>query len=488
MQIRSRIWVSTSASLVVSGVLAAYAFSVLSGIGDDLARGRKYNEVIEKAFALSLLASSFNQETSSRATQQIRDVRENLSRLLDGLYSTDIQEKALIGHLQKNNGELAPLLDQLFRSMKEPDRGSPAEVAKMLASRVLVKLRFITDDTQRLMEISQARIASAQSKGAYIVIVLMIAVIATKALLSFLSGRSILRDIRHLSNGVRHISEGDLSYRIDMAGKNELTELGRAFNRMAADLQASLLKLREYTLKMERTNRELQDFTHIASHDLQEPLRKIQMFSKCVTDECSDGLSERNRDFLARVVSSARRMQTLIAALLDYSRLSARRAPFASVDLNLVFSEILDDLSAQLMESGGEVTVENLPCIEADPVQMRQLFQNLVSNALKYRRPEVPPRIRVQGSVCGDGCFEIAVSDNGIGFEEIYLDKIFTPFQRLHGRNEYEGIGIGLATCRRIVDSHNGRITARSKPGEGAVFLVSLPSRQCETDERTGVL
>jgi PAS domain S-box-containing protein len=232
--------------------------------------------------------------------------------------------------------------------------------------------------------------------------------------------------------------------------------------------------LREFTRKLQQSNRELEDFAYVASHDLQEPLRKIQAFGDRLRARYGEALTAEGRDYLERMQSAARRMQTLINDLLAFSRVTTKAQPFELVDLEQVAREVVHDLEVRIHQAGGEVAVGELPEIDADPLQMRQLVQNLVGNALKFHRPGVAPRVDVRGSA-HDGTAEIVVADNGIGFEERYADRIFTMFERLHGRGVYEGTGIGLAICRKIAQRHGGDIAARSKPGEGSTFIVTLP-------------
>jgi two-component system sensor kinase FixL len=244
-------------------------------------------------------------------------------------------------------------------------------------------------------------------------------------------------------------------------------------------------KLQINTRKLEISNQELQDFASVAAHDLQEPLRKIQSFSDRLKIKAKEGLKPEALDYLDRIQNSAQRMQVLINDLLTYSRVTTKAQPFSSLDLNQVVAHVVSDLEIRLEQSQGKVEWQNLPSIEADSTQMNQLFLNLIGNALKFFRPGYPPVVKIESRTfdpsplgeSGPAC-QISISDNGIGFEEKYLDRIFTIFQRLHGRQEYEGTGIGLAVCRKIVDRHGGVITARSKPGEGASFLVTLPLKQ----------
>ena len=261
--------------------------------------------------------------------------------------------------------------------------------------------------------------------------------------------------------------------------------LNRANDELENRVVARTADLNLANESLQRSNRELEQFASVASHDLQEPLRKIQAFGDRLQTRCAQGLGEQGRDYLTRMLSSATRMRSLIDALLSFSRITTKAQPFAPVDLSVTAQDVVSDLESRIEGAGGRVEIGTLPTLEADPLQMRQLLQNLISNGLKFARPGEPPVVQVESRVLpkveGNGeisRFELLVRDNGIGFEEIYLDRIFELFQRLHGRQEYEGTGMGLAICRKIVERHGGTITARSAPEEGATFVVNLPLRQ----------
>jgi PAS domain S-box-containing protein len=250
--------------------------------------------------------------------------------------------------------------------------------------------------------------------------------------------------------------------------------------------------LKLYSDKLERSNVELQDFAQVASHDLQEPLRKILAFGDRLKTSAGESLNEECRDYLQRMFNAAARMQTLITDLMTFSRVETKARTFVATDLGVIAREVSTDLETLIEQTGGRVEIEELPIIDADPVQMRQLLQNLIGNSLKYYRAGVPPVIRIYSQKVAEAprdsitkiggqaqqLFQILIVDNGIGFDEKYLDRIFNMFQRLHKKGEYEGTGVGLAICRKIVDGHGGTITARSCPGEGTTFVVTLPVKQ----------
>lgn len=308
--------------------------------------------------------------------------------------------------------------------------------------------------------------------------------------------------------------------RVNVGSQDEIGQIASAFNQMMDDLRKSHERIRKHTeeleqivdertselrlineqlqqdiikrkqveaaletyaTRLEQSNRELEQFASVASHDLNEPLRKIEAFCDRLKNRYGDLLDERGNDYLTRMLNASNRMRTLINGLLTYARVTTKAQPFELVNLTEVVQTVVADLEIRIEEVGGCVEIGDLPVIEADALQMRQLMQNLISNALKFHRPETVPVVQVESHIL-DGRtdnerYEIRVSDNGIGFEEQYAERIFQIFQRLHGRGEYEGTGIGLATCRKIVERHGGTIAVESAPGQGATFIITLPVR-----------
>ena len=243
--------------------------------------------------------------------------------------------------------------------------------------------------------------------------------------------------------------------------------------------------LERHARDLARSNEELEQFAYVASHDLQEPLRKIRAFGALLADEKRESLDDEGQQYIDFMTDAAARMQTLVSDLLALSRVTTAAHPFEDLSLAEVFDTVLSDLSVALEEADGQVEVAATPTIEADRTQMEQLFRNLIGNGLKFRRPGIAPRVTVriakaaQPLVATPGpAHTIVVTDNGIGFESSQGSKLFQPFKRLHARHQYEGAGIGLAICEKIVLRHHGRITASGTPGAGATFTVTLPRRQ----------
>jgi PAS domain S-box-containing protein len=233
--------------------------------------------------------------------------------------------------------------------------------------------------------------------------------------------------------------------------------------------------LSRYARQLRRSNEELQQFAYIASHDLQEPLRMVASYLELLEKRYGDELDDDAHDFIAFAVDGAMRMKTLISDLLAYSRLESRQGEFEQFNLGIELNNVRDNLRLTIEETGALITTDELPTITADKAQVSQLFQNLVSNALKFKSPDRPPEIHI-GAECINGEWRFSLSDNGIGIESDYLDRIFVIFQRLHTKAEYPGTGIGLAICKRVIDHHGGRIWVDSQPGKGTTFYFTIPA------------
>lgn len=278
-----------------------------------------------------------------------------------------------------------------------------------------------------------------------------------------------------------------------------ISVLGRPLRDSKGNLMGGIVVFRDVTQKkkdeeirirnkaLEASNQEMQDFTFVASHDLQEPLRKVLSFGALLKDGYAEKLGEEGAGYIDRMQNAAHRMQTLITDLLDLTRVTSKARPFVMTDLNQSIREVLSDMETRIQECGATVDLDPLPVLEADPTQMRQLFQNLLGNALKFRRADVNPLIKIKARIMDpstrDLC-RISIEDNGIGFDNQYKDQIFKVFERLHGRDEYQGTGIGLAICRKVVERHGGTITAEGRPGNGCVFSITLPLKQAPRGEK----
>ncbi len=316
------------------------------------------------------------------------------------------------------------------------------------------------------------------------VIVGLVIILFSIGFILWLSLREIISPLTRLIKTAQRMEAGDLSVRLpEDKGAAEFVTLHHTLNSFVEKQQNAIdnfekeLALR--TNKLEASNRELQQFAYIASHDLQEPLRKITAFGDRLVVHAGETLDEKSKDYLERMQSAARRMKQLIEDLLNYSRVTTQANAFEVVSLEKLIEETSAILEFRIAETGGQIEMEGeLPTVHGDRSQLQQLIQNLLANALKYHQPDLPPKVVISGRKLAGNLTEIKITDNGIGFNEKYLDRIFIPFQRLHTRDEYEGTGIGLAISRKIVQRHGGTITAKSRPGTGSSFIITLPTTE----------
>lgn len=241
----------------------------------------------------------------------------------------------------------------------------------------------------------------------------------------------------------------------------------------------------ERSKNLKTTNEELERFIYTASHDLQEPLRKSIIYGDRLKIEFSDKLGEMGENFINRIQRASFRMKDLIEDLLGYSRLSYIPDKFEPVILDEVIKEVLDDLEIQIQSAGGGFDLGKLPIVEADKTLIRQVFQNIITNALKYSKPDISPMIKISSIATEKNSFQISFEDNGIGFDEKYKEQIFQPLKRLHSDSNVSGSGMGLFICQKIIDRHHGTITAKSRPGEGSTFIITLPQKQPKTSDQT---
>lgn len=316
----------------------------------------------------------------------------------------------------------------------------------------------------------------------------IICIVAITAALLIL--RNISRPIQQLLSSIKRFGHSQQVTNLPVQRPDEIGTLARSFERMSEQVkqqttqlhQENLMRrftekrLRQEEKELKRSNSELEKFAYVASHDLQEPLRKVQAFGDRLRARIDDQLDEKSKDYLSRMLQAANRMSTLISDLLSFSRIATHGRSFKSCDLNETLKGVINDLEVALEQSKTQLEIGELPKLKVDEPQIRQLFQNLVGNAIKFRKPEGEHKLVIWSKVKDNGKeVSIHFKDNGIGLEQQYAERIFEVFQRLHARTEYDGTGIGLAICRKIVDRHGGNIKVVSTLNSGAEFIVTLP-------------
>jgi len=273
-----------------------------------------------------------------------------------------------------------------------------------------------------------------------------------------------------------HSTKFDLYFNLTVWG-GFLVITGWVIGYLAEKLRDDLNTSNKLRKELERSNQDLEDFAFIASHDLQEPLRKIYVFGDLLKQSSTKPLDPKSQKHMDRMLASTKRAQTYLNDFLNYSKIKSNSQPTDPVDLNKLVKDVLLHFSLATNKTRAQVEVEPLSTVIADPYMMRQLFQNLIRNALKFSKPGQPPKIKIFNRSKNREFFEIAVQDEGIGFNTSYLNNMVKPFKKLHGKDQYEGGGMGLTICMKVVRVHGGRMTANSKPGEGSQFIIHLPRK-----------
>lgn len=320
--------------------------------------------------------------------------------------------------------------------------------------------------------------------------IVFIAVFILALISSILISGSLAKPVNAIAETLSGLARGEF-YR-DIPGRARRDEVG-AIAAAAQAFKVMAQRLDRQSTQLTETNTELERFAYVASHDLQEPLRKIQAFIDILERALDAGDEAKARDMMGRITGASSRMRELVTDLLAYSRAKRSDTPFSEVSLKEVVADVVDDLEVAIREAGARLEIDDLPWVNGDPVQLKQVFQNLISNSLKYRRADAKPVITITMKLVECDCFDletrhsghfvVKLSDNGIGFDKSLFPRIIEPFQRLHGRSEYPGSGIGLAIVDNIVKRHGGKLSAESEPGRGSTFIVELPGPELQ-DQR----
>ena len=342
------------------------------------------------------------------------------------------------------------------------------------------------------LENLQRQMSSAKTRTLLVCMVILL--IGTLLIVTL--SQILTKDIIKLKEAAQKFSPGEKRPPIQTESKDEVAELCTAYNRLIDEinyivnnLEKNSWELQRHSGELEKRNNELKDFIYIASHDFNEPLRKIVTFGdrleQYLLNSNPDFSNEKGSEYLKRMQNASQRMSLLISDLLNYSKVIAQTDyEFHPIKLDDIIHQVLQDLEFKIRKSKGKIQLGPLPEIEIHPFQIQQVFMNLIGNSLKFQKNENPPIIEItsESSHCSNGnpVYKISVKDNGIGFNQKYMEKAFKPLERLVGRSEYEGTGMGLSICKRIIERHGGTITAKSSLGEGSTFIIVLPSKQVQ--------
>lgn len=407
----------------------------------------------------------------ARTESEFQHLVERLERNV-----TSERERELITSLNQIRARTLSIQDSLVRSIQS---GSEEEITAAFHQWTIVsrKLEALLADLTalgirsldtELAQMDQTRMGALLAVGITLALAL-----ALVLLFGLVARRRVVTPLLEMTRVAQAIAKGDLSLRVSGVERNdEIGHLGTAINDMTRALQDARRDLERNLEELKRSNSDLQQFAYVASHDLKEPLRMMALYAQILERDLGPTLSPKAKDAIKHVTSGAARMRALIDDLLAYSRVSGAEA-IESVDCNELVESVKRDLLRAVSESGASIKVERLPVVFANPLLLAQLFENLVSNALKFRG-ESPPQILISARE-EPAQWVISVADNGIGIRREHWDKIFVIFQRLHTHDRYPGTGIGLAICKKIVERHGGRMWVESTEGKGSVFSFSLP-------------
>ncbi|MBB4266491.1 sensor histidine kinase [Roseospira visakhapatnamensis] len=463
MRIRTLLVVSTVV-LVVSGSAALLA---LSWAADQVAQARVGSriagEIVTAVFELNALASEYLETEDERPRRQWRTRHESLLALLDSLPEAIRRERPEPRQVRDDVEQVGHTFAQLSQAIGEDGTTVPhVQIETMWRKRQIAEIRRLS---QTIVETSAAMDQDLTNKTEKIEKIYLITTFSfiTGAVILFLSiwlliSRRVLGQMRVLQKGILALEAGRLDYRIRLDGTDEISEVATAFDGMAAEL--------------ERSHKELAQFAYVASHDLQEPLRMVASYTALLSKRYGGQLDARADKYIGYAVAGAKRMQDLLNDLLAFSRVGTRGRPFEPTDCGAVVTEAMENLRQAIDESGARVTRGPLPTVSADGRQLVQVFQNLIANAIRYRREDAP-KIDIAAER-HDDLWTFSVRDNGIGIEPEFVDRIFMIFQRLHPRSESDGNGIGLAIVKKVIERHGGSIWVESQPGQGSTFFFTL--------------
>ncbi len=491
--------------LVVIGVI----FSLMFGIaveanrlsGEHRANSQVMAQLIKEVFEINLVSGDYLLKHHGRPLRQMELRLASLAKLLDKPQFSEPESRDIHSGMQqelkkarqifeKLNAAHIRIYEQYHVEVSESLDSYAHQEIEDLAMNLSINSLALVNSTNRLIKLTSEKAANDVAFYDRLMFGGLLFSFALLTLSVAKFSRRFVRSIGVLRAGAEQIESGNLQHRFSPKGTDEFSNLARAFDSMTESLQKSEILQHQMNAELEkrviertehlataveslkRSNQELEQFAYVASHDLQEPLRMISSFSQLLAQEYRGKLDGEADEYIHYVVDGANRMQSLIQDLLSYSRVDSRGKPFEEVDLNYILGAVHSSLQLQIQETAAVIGISPLPTIISDSLQMTQLFQNLLSNSLKFRGNVLP---LIQVSACDEVDFwHFTVSDNGIGIEAQYFERIFKIFQRLHTRAEYPGTGIGLAVCKRIVERHGGRIWVESEPGKGTAFHFTI--------------
>ncbi len=438
--------------------------------------------LVEGVFQLNLLTNDYLSEESERAVEQWRLKYTNLWNEIDVEVHAS-NRKDIFTSIKKRLKNLGQIFDEVVKSKPNSYRRNTLEMNLRLES-----IDLVTSSLE-LSALSKNEVNTSIKTTLILSFTIIAVLIILILVMYFVLMKTVLKPLGIIKHDMSVISEGDLDHTINIEKRDEIGDLAQKFNLMTSSLKTTLTSKKELETEIElrreaegrteqlmkelkSSNEELEQFAYIASHDLQEPLRKIKNFSELILKLNESNFDMKTLKYFDYVIDGAGRMQRFIQDLLKYSRVTTRGGEFEEESLKKVIDAAVENLQIAIKENNAEIIYGDLPYVMIDSRQMVQLFQNLIGNAIKFHNAEAP-KITINAKE-EDDHWLISVKDNGIGIHKEEIDKIFVIFQRGAARDKYEGTGIGLSVCKKIVERHNGRIWVESEPGKGATFYFTL--------------
>jgi signal transduction histidine kinase len=513
--IRQKLHLSVLLLVVAFGVTAGTIAYIFSAIHSETAHIAEVNQINRMVFELSLLGYEYQTHREERALWQWRGIHHRLNQGLETMVATTMlpEARSVLRHMRDNHALIGTIFDGL--TAQETD----AEAIRLIGQSLLLRSNVMVADAHQLADASNKAVAE-RTNTLVLILIGSLTPLAVVCVFVFLANRRILRALAALHEGTDAIGQGRLAFKLDVSGRDEFAALAGRMNAMTAQLRTLYQELTEnmqalsrenverrraeQTLKrsmeqLERSNRELEDFAYISSHDLREPLRGIHNYASFLLEDYAERLDDEGQAKLYTLAQLSQRMDSLIDALLHYSRVGSLDLAMDDIDLNRILAEVLDSLDKLLHEAGIEVRVPApLPTVRCDKVGISEVFRNLIGNAMQYNdKPhkwieigcidhDQQTRHTVEGQASKaslGACQVLYVRDNGIGILQKHHEAIFRIFKRLHGRDKYGGgVGVGLTMVRRIIERHEGRIWVESSPGQGATFYFTIAPQRRDMD------
>lgn len=474
MKIKSRLQLNTYSSITLILGVGVVLFFMGKSINEATERNKHFFDLSQSLFELIVVTNDYLLYKEELSLEQWHSKYASIHRLLNAPPSQKATDESQLASLRKDHEEIKNIFTKLIASIgKAQQPGSYSRLQTRLVGKIQTMLQGMNFKAKELVSESQKEVNDSQEYASMVIIGIVLLTVVVISINSFLLRLSIIMPIMKLQEGTAIVGKGNLDHRIGSTAAGEVGELTRAFDDMTERVSVLNRKLSDNVEDLERSNHELQQYAYVASHDLQSPLRSIVSYLQLLQKRLKGDIDEKGEKYINRSIASGKLMQVLIQDLLNYSKVGSNHKKFTEVDCGSIFDEVLNNLGTLIHENEAQVTHGELPKLTGEQSLFLQLFQNLIGNAIKYRG-SVPPKVHVEAKRQTDGWI-FSVQDNGIGLEPEYAERIFVIFQRLHGKHEYSGTGIGLAICKKIVERHAGRIWVESELGSGATFYFTIP-------------